>query len=92
VSRKARDYDGIIKELNAISGEMNELCRNGRRIMGNAHTAESELRDRVAKKNIDAVVRLGESIVQLASDGEERIKELINAVEKDKAEFEELER
>lgn len=91
MSRKARDYDGILKELNLIDDAMNELCKSGRRIIGNAHAAESELRDRVAKKNIDAVVLLGEEITRLASDGEAQIKELIGRIQKDKAEFEELE-
>ena len=92
MSRKARDYEGILKELNLIDDEMNELCKSGRKIIGNAHRAESELRDRVAKKNIDAVVLLGEAIEKLASDGEVQIKELIGRIQKDKAEFEELER
>ncbi len=90
-SKKIRDYDGILKILKGIEKEMENLNKSGKKLGSDASTAEGVLRDRVAKKNIDAVKSMGETISKLAATGEERIRELIRAVEADQREFEDLE-
>ena len=91
-SKKARDYDTIIKVLQDIEKEMDNLSNNGKKLRTQAQAAESALRDRVAKKNIDNVVSLGDNISKLAANGDQQIKELIRAIKQDKAAFEELDR
>ena len=91
-SKKARDYDAILKVLGNIEKEMENLSKCGRKLGADASTAEAVLRDRVAKKNINAVKSLGETISKIAATGEERVRELIRSIERDKADFESLER
>ena len=91
-SKKARDHYSILKVLKSIESEMENLSKNGKKLGTDASTAESVLKDRVAKKNINAVKSLGATISKIAATGEERVRELVRSIEQDKADFESLER
>jgi hypothetical protein len=90
--RKDRNYDEILKGCKdfaeAVAGARARAALLGRE----ASVAESTLKDRVATKNINAIKELGETILRVTSQGEERVRELEQKVKTEKSRFEELER
>lgn len=92
MGRKDRDYDTIIKGCQDFA-EAVEQARGLAGLLGReASSAEATLKDRVAKKNIDAIKELGETVLRTTSTGVERVRELERKMKSEKARFEELER
>lgn len=92
MAKKDRDYDTIIRGCQDFA----EAVRAARAAAGllakEAAVAETTLKDRVAKKNIDAIKDLSETILKTTATGEERVRELELKMKAEKARFEALER
>lgn len=92
MAKKDRDYDTIIRGCQDFA----EAVRAARAAAGllakEVAAAEATLKDRVAKKNIDAIQDLSETILKTTATGEERVRELELKMKAEKARFEALER
>ena len=92
MANKDRDYDTIIRGCQEFAKAVDDARAAGGLLSKEASAAEATLKDRVAKKNIDAIKRLSETILRTTAVGEERVRELENKMKSEKARFENLER
>lgn len=91
MGKKSRDYDTIIKGCEDFATAV-EAARGAAGLLSKeASAAEATLKDRVAKKNIDAIKELSEVILKTTAVGEDRVRELERKMKAEKARFEELE-
>ncbi len=92
MANKNRDYAPIKAGLNKMSSTISETRTNGQRLMTETESAEATLRDHVAKKDIDQLKEMATTIMKVAQEGEERIRERLHEIEREEREFEELDR
>jgi hypothetical protein len=91
MAKKHRDYDTIIKGCEDFAKAVEAARAAAGLLSKEAGAAEATLKDRVAKKNIDAIKELSEVILKTTAAGEERVQELERKMKAEKARFEELE-
>lgn len=92
MANKDRDYDTIIRGCQEFEKAVDAARAAAGLLSKEASAAEATLKDRVAKKNIDAIKELSETILRTTAVGEERVRELENKMKSEKARFEDLER
>lgn len=92
MARKERHYDEILRGLRQIEEILENLNKDAKMLDKEADTAVAELKDRVGKRDVDEVKRLAETVRKSVQPGEERIRELIRKIQKEKDDFEDLER
>ena len=90
MATKDRDYDTIIKGCQEFRKAVQDARGTAQLLSKETAVAEATLKDRVAKKNIDAIKNLSETILKATTVSEERILELERKMKKDKDRFEEL--
>lgn len=92
MANKDRDYDTIIKGCQDFANAVQAARAAAGLLSKEATAAKATLKDRVAKKNIDAIKDLSETILKTTATGEERVRELEQKMKAEKARFEDLER
>lgn len=92
MGKKERDYDTILSGLQSIRITLADLNDNAKRLHTEAVVAESELKDRVGKKDIQIIQDLSQTIQKAVNQGEFRVLELERNIRNQKSRFEELER
>lgn len=86
-----RRYPEIKKGLANALAALENLKNDAKYLDAAASTASGELKDNVAKKDIQALQDLAEAIRQAVTPGTERIRELEEEIKREEAEFEALE-
>lgn len=92
MAKKDRDYDAIVKGCQEFADAVKATRAAAQLLSKEAAAAEATLKDRVAKKNIDAIKDLSETVLKTTASGEERVLELERKMKAEKARFEALER
>lgn len=92
MAKKDRDYDTIIKGCDCFREAVEEARKAAALLSKETTVAEATLKDRVAKKNIDAIRELCDTVLKTTAAGEERVRELGERMKSEKSRFEELER
>ena len=87
-----REYKRIIDGLNAVEESLNNLLKDALMLEMEASTAESELKDRVGKQDIQDTKSLVEAIRNAVNPGIQKVRELTEKMKKEDKEFEQLER
>ena len=85
-----REFDTIIKGLNAAEEALNNLLKDALMLDMEASTAQSELKDRVGQKDIQAIQSLVEAIRNAVNPGIQRIRDLEEKMQKQNSGFEQL--
>ncbi len=85
-----REYKRIIDGLNAVEESLNNLLKDALMLEMEASTAESELKDQVGQKDIQALKSLVEAIRNAVNPGIQRIRELEEKMQKQNNGFEQL--
>ena len=85
-----RSYGEIIKGLDGAAESLENLKLNAKRLAMEAEAAESELGDRVGKKDIQAIKDLAAAIQEAVKPGIARIRELKHEMKRQKDRFMEL--
>ena len=92
MKKKDRHYESIIKGCNSFEAALEEARKAAELLNRETSVAEATLKDRVAKKNIDAIRELCDTVLKTTAAGEERVRELGERMKSEKSRFEELER
>ena len=92
MAKKDRDYETILRGCQEFAAAVQEARAAAELLKKEADAAEATLKDRVAKKNIDAIRELSDVILKTTATGEERVRELERKTKAEKARFEELQR
>lgn len=90
MARKDRDYNVIIKGLEDALQAVEDLKKDAKALNTGADAASATLKDKVGEKDINAIKELADVISASVKSGEERIRELIERMKKEKDEFEQL--
>ena len=85
-----RGYAQIINGLNAAEESLNALLKDALMLEMEASTAESELKDRVGKQDIQDIKSLVEAIRNAVNPGIQRVRVLTEKMKKEDREFEQL--
>ena len=85
-----RGYEQIINGLNAAEESLNALLKDALMLEMEASTAESELKDRVGKQDIQDIKSLVEAIRNAVNPGIQRVRVLTEKMKKEDREFEQL--
>lgn len=86
--KKDRDYDAILKGCKSFSDAIKDLQSCAKMLDAEADASEATLKDDVAKKNIDSIKNLAETILKVTKTGEERVRELERKMQREKDQFE----
>lgn len=89
-SGKERSYEEILKGCKTFSDAVEQIRAHAKMLNTEAEAASSVLKDEVAKKNIDSIKELSETILRVTAQGEERVRELERRMQKEKDDFESL--
>ena len=87
MAEKIRNYDDILKGCKPFADAVEQIRRHAKMLNHEAEAASSYLKDEVAKKNIDTIKDLAETILRVTDKGEERIRELERRMQKEKKEY-----
>jgi hypothetical protein len=90
MAKKDRDYDTIIKGLDAALQAVENLKRDAKALSAGADSAGATLKDKAAEKDIQAIKDLADTINASVKSGEERLRELQQQMRNEKSRFEEL--
>lgn len=90
MARKNRDYDIIIKGLESALQAVEGLKKDAKALSTGADAASATLKDKVGEKDINEIKELADTINASVKSGEERIRELLERMKKEKDEFEQL--
>lgn len=90
MAKKIREYDDILKGCKAFADAVAQIQSHAKMLNTEAEAASSCLKDEVAKKNIDTIKNLAETILRVTKQGEERVRELERNIQREKDEFESM--
>ena len=90
--KRCRYYDPIIRGCDSFQTAVEDARKAAALLSKETTIAEATLKDRVAKKNIDAIRELCDTVLRTTASGEERVRELGERMKAEKARFEDLER
>lgn len=90
MAKKIKEYDDILKGCKAFADAVAQIRTHAKMLNTEAEAASSCLKDEVAKKNIDSIRDLAETILRVTAQGEERVRELERKIQKEKDDFESM--